>query len=65
MMGNYHVRFLGEGAAAMPPPYPASEIHPSSILIHQGINGLVKAQMMIIAPMMVKANSAAWFLTRV
>ena len=22
MMGNHHVRFLGEGAAAMPPPYP-------------------------------------------
>jgi hypothetical protein len=22
MRGNHHVRFLGEGAAAMPPPYP-------------------------------------------
>jgi hypothetical protein len=23
-MGNYHVRFLGEGAAAMPLPYPTT-----------------------------------------
>jgi hypothetical protein len=25
MMGNYHVRFLGEGAAEMPLPYPTEE----------------------------------------
>jgi hypothetical protein len=24
VMGNYHAPFLGEGVAAMPPPYPTS-----------------------------------------
>ena len=24
VMGNYHAPFLGEGAAAMPPPYPTN-----------------------------------------
>ncbi len=30
MMGNYHVRFLGEGASVMALPYPTSQL-PSSI----------------------------------
>jgi len=31
MMGNYHVRFLGESGAAMPRPYPVFEIERSSL----------------------------------
>ena len=31
MRGNLHVRFLGEGVAARPPPYPTDAV--SSILI--------------------------------
>ena len=37
MKRKFHVRFLGEGAAVMPPPYPASGEILSNIVIHPAI----------------------------